>query len=87
MKSTTLMAALAAALLTGSAAFAGDLVSTTVTNAKGQQSVLYRATEPSIALYSGGRGAGMMTRESAQQLTPVMYSNNKGTAITLFRAE
>jgi hypothetical protein len=91
MKTTKLIAVLAAAALTGTAAFAGDLASTTVITAKGQPVVLYRASEPSVAVYAGGRGAGMpsgqQTGQQTGQLAPVTYSNNKGQAITLYWAE
>ena len=87
MKTTKLIAVLAAAALTGTVAFAGDLASTTVITAKGQPVVLYRAEEPSVALYAGGRGAGMPSGQQTGQLTPASYSNNKGQAITLYWAE
>jgi len=84
MKTSKLIALIAVAALTGTAAFAGDLVSTSVTNAKGQSIVLYRDSDTAVAVYSGGRGAASI---SEGVLTSTTVPNAKGQAITLYRAE
>jgi len=85
MKTTKLIAALAAAALTGTTLFAGDLGLMTFTNAKGQQTYLYRTNETSVAVFTGGRGAGRSMETVG--LKPTWLPNNKGQAIPLYRAE
>jgi len=94
MRTIKVIAVLAVAALTGTAALAGDLIATTVTTANGsqaQQVILFRPyNETSVALYTSGRGAGMMMAPAMQspgELTPVTHTNYKEQAITLFWAQ
>ena len=87
MKIRNLMAALAATTVMGTAAWADEMVPTTVITAKGESLVLYRMHQPSIALYTHGQGAYKSTQEPMEKLTTMTRSNLKGQNILLYRFE
>lgn len=80
-----ILTAISAAALLNVAAFAGDLVPVQIANAHGQSVTLYRSSEPTVALYSGGRGAG--SGASVSDPKTVSVPNGHGQVTILNRAE
>ena len=88
MKTRNLMAVLVATTLLGTAAWADEMVPTTITTAKGERLVLYRSNEPTIALFTHGQGVYRSNQETTRQLTPVAHTTPKGQdLIKLYRFE
>ena len=80
-----ILTGIGAAAVLNIAAMAGDLVPVQISNGHGQIVVLYRATDTSVALYTGGRGVG--TSAAKGELKATSKDNGHGQAVTLYRAE
>ena len=85
MKTTKMiLAAIAATAAINLAALAGDLTPVLVANGHGQATLLYRSTEPSIALFVEGRAVA--SNPSAAALTTVSRDNGHGQSTIVYRA-
>lgn len=83
MKTTKIiLTAIGVAAFLNIAAFAGDLVPVQIPNGHGQIAVLYRSSEPTIAVFTG-RGAGAAA--SGSELKAVSKDNGHGQAVVLYR--
>lgn len=80
-----ILATIGAAAVLNLAAFAGDLVPVQVPNGHGQIAVLYRSSEPTIAVFAGNGAVG--SAASSKQLKVVSKDNGHGQTTTLYRAE
>ena len=85
MKTRKLAAVIAAALLTGVAAYADSLNPTMATNAKGQPLYLFRCDDTAPAVYSGGGGIG--PTNDNRTLKPAAPYFIKGQFTVLYWAE
>lgn len=77
-----ILATLGATAVLNLAVFAGDLVPVQVPNGHGQIAVLYRSSEPTVALFTGNS-----TAQAGKKLKAVSKDNGHGQTTTLYRAE
>jgi len=85
MKSTKLiLAAIAATAAMNFAALAGDLAPVLLANGHGQATLLYRSTEPSIALFV--KGQAVASSPSDTVLTATTRDNGHGQSTIAYRA-
>ncbi len=80
-----ILAVAGAAAVLNIAAVAGELVTVQVPNGHGQFVVLNRASTPTIALYTAGRGVGSSATKG--ELKATSKDNGHGQSVTLYRAE
>lgn len=79
----TLLTIIGAVAVMNIAAFAGDLTPVQIPNGHGQVTVLYRSSEPTIALYTG-RGVGASSASSGE-LRTVSKDNGHGQSVIMNR--
>lgn len=84
MKSTKiLLTILGTTAVLGAAAFADELKVELVPNGHGQLTQMYRSSEPTIALFTGERGAGQTAVPTSPEL--VSRDNGHGQSIPMYR--
>ena len=85
MKTTKIiLTAIAAAAAMNFAVLAGDITPVLVANGHGQATLLYRSTEPSIALFVQGRPAA--SQASGAALNVASKDNGHGQSTIVYRA-
>ena len=83
----TLLTLLGAAAVMNMAAFAGDLKLELVSNGHGQITPMYRSSESTVAIYTGGRGVGNAATSSNGDLKALSKDNGHGQIITQYWAK